>query len=127
MPFQPLCTPPQAHDHAKDISTHGGVHSLALHISEPVDWTAFGVWLSALLHVHGKAVLRIKGILNIGENYPVLINGVQHMIYPPQHLNEWPNGTHDSQLVLITAGLDTEKIAASFRRQVLLRDQEDSV
>ena len=79
------------------------------------------------LHVHGKAVLRIKGILNIGENYPVLINGVQHMIYPPQHLNEWPNGTHDSQLVLITAGLDTEKIAASFRRQVLLRDQEDSV
>ena len=39
---------PQAHDHAKDISTHGGVHSLALHISEPVDWTAFGVWLSAL-------------------------------------------------------------------------------
>ena len=118
---------PKAHDHAKDISTHGGVHSLALHISEPVDWTAFGVWLSALLHVHGKAVLRIKGILNIGENYPVLINGVQHMIYPPQHLNEWPNGTHDSQLVLITAGLDTEKIAASFRRQVLLRDQEDSV
>ena len=118
---------PQAHDHAQDISTHGGVHSIALHISEPIDWTAFGVWLSALLHVHGKAVLRIKGILNIGESYPVLINGVQHMIYPPQHLSEWPHEVHDSQLVLITAGLDTEKIAASFKRQVLLRDQKDSV
>lgn len=104
---------------AQDISRHGGVHSLALHISEPLDWTAFGVWLSALLHVHGKSVLRIKGILNVGEDYPVLINGVQHMIYPPQHLADRPDGTHDSQLVLIAAGLDMEKVEASFRRQVL--------
>ena len=104
---------------ARDISAHGNVHSLALRIAEPVDWTAFGVWLSALLHVHGKSVLRIKGILNIGEDYPVLVNGVQHMVYPPQHLTRWPDHNRDSQLVLIMAGLDMEKVEKSFRRQVL--------
>ena len=104
---------------APNITAHGGVHSLALRISEPIDWTAFGVWLSALLHVHGQSVLRIKGILNIGEDYPVLINGVQHMIYPPQHLAQWPHEPHDSQLVIIMAGLESGQVEASFRRQVL--------
>ncbi len=104
---------------APNITAHGGVHSLALRISEPIDWTAFGVWLSALLHVHGQSVLRIKGILNIDEDYPVLINGVQHMIYPRQHLTQWPYEPHDSQLVIIMTGLESEKIEASFRRQVL--------
>ena len=104
---------------APNIAAHGDVHSLALCISEPIDWTAFGVWLSALLHVHGQSVLRIKGILNIGEDYPVLINGVQHMIYPPQHLTQWSHEPHDSQLVIIMAGLESEKVEASFRRQVL--------
>ncbi|MDO4906763.1 GTP-binding protein [Neisseria sp.] len=112
-------TPREAAYRAKNISAHGGVHSLALRIAEPVDWTAFGVWLSALLHAHGKAVLRIKGILNIGEDYPVLVNGVQHMVYPPQHLAQWPDSNRDSQLVLIMAGLDAEKVEVSFRRQVL--------
>ena len=64
-------------------------------------------------------MLRIKGILNIGEDYPVLINGVQHMIYPPQHLTQWSHEPHDSQLVIIMAGLESEKVEASFRRQVL--------
>ncbi|EGZ51029.1 CobW family GTP-binding protein [Neisseria wadsworthii] len=103
----------------QNITTHGDVHSLAFSISEPVDWTAFGVWLSALLHVHGRSILRIKGILNIGEDYPVLINGVQHMIYPPQHLSEWPHEPHDSQLVIIMTGLDAGRVEASFRRHVL--------
>ena len=104
---------------APNITAHGGVHSLALRISEPIDWTAFGIWLSALLHVHGQSVLRIKRILNIGEDYPVLINGVQHMIYPPQHLAQWPHEPDDSELVIISTGLESEKVEASFRRQVL--------
>src|SRR2546422_6769574 len=31
----------------------------------PLDWTAFGVWLTMLLHAHGENVLRVKGILRI--------------------------------------------------------------
>ncbi|MDO4775921.1 MAG: GTP-binding protein [Cardiobacteriaceae bacterium] len=95
------------------------VHSLALTLDEPLDWIAFSVWLSALLHVHGTAILRIKGILDIGEDYPVLINGVQHMIYPPQHLGEWPAGKRQSQLVIISQGIAADTMEKSFRYHVV--------
>lgn len=105
------------------IHRQGHVHSLSLNIDTPIDWIAFSVWLSALLHAHGAAIWRLKGILNVGEAYPVLINGVQHMIYPPQHLADWPEDTRQSgrrsQLVIIANGLDPERIEASFRRHVL--------
>ena len=78
---------------------------------------------SQRLHAHGAAIWRLKGILNVGEAYPVLINGVQHMISPPQHLADWPEDTRQagrrSQLVIIANGLDPERIEASFRRHVL--------
>lgn len=101
------------------IHHHGRVHSLSLRIDEPIDWIAFSVWLSALLHVHGALLWRIKGVLNVGEAYPVLVNGVQHMIYPPQHLADWPEDGQHSQLVIIADGLDPERLEASFRRHVL--------
>lgn len=101
------------------LQPQDGVRSLALTTEQLIDWTAFGVWLSALLHVHGKAVLRIKGILDIGEANPVLINGVQHMIYAPQHLLDRPAGRQPSQLVVISTGLDAARIEASFRHWVL--------
>ncbi|MDO5103665.1 MAG: GTP-binding protein [Lautropia sp.] len=97
----------------------GDIQSIAIEVDAPVDWTAFGVWLSALLHVHGRAVLRVKGILNIGEKLPVLINGVQHMIHPPEHLPSWGGQQPRTQLVVISQGLDTARIEASFRRWVL--------
>lgn len=100
-------------------NTIAGIDSLALTLEEPLDWIAFSVWLSALLHVHGQAILRIKGILDIGEDYPVLINGVQHMIYPPQHLSEWPAGKRQSQLVIITQGITAITLEKSFRYYVL--------
>lgn len=30
---------------------------------KPLDWQAFGVWLSLLLHRHGPDVFRVKGVL----------------------------------------------------------------
>ena len=99
------------------------MHSFSLNIDTPIDWIAFSVWLSALLHAHSAAIWRLKGILNVGEAYPVLINGVQHMIYPPQHLADWPEDTRQagrrSQLVIIANGLDPERIKTSSRLHVL--------
>ena len=57
-----------------------------------LDWTAFGVWMSMLLHRHGDRVLRMKGLLNVaGVPGPVLVNGVQHLVHPPAHLDRWPD------------------------------------
>jgi G3E family GTPase len=98
------------HRHADDIGT------LALRFDEPVDWTRFGIWLTMLLHRHGKALLRVKGILNVADAAtPVAVHAVQHLVHPPRHLGAWPAGERRSRLVFIARGLDPAVIERSFR------------
>ena len=92
---------------------HPSVRSTSLAFDTPLDWTAFGVWLSMLLQVHGPNVLRIKGLLNIGDAGPVVMNVAQHVVHPPEHLPTWPSGDHRSNLVFITRMIDPERIGYS--------------
>lgn len=94
-------------------SPHGGVQSVALGFSAPLDWPAFGVWLGMLLHAHGPDVLRIKGLLDIGDAGPVVMNTAQHVVHPPEHLPTWPAGADRPYLVFIVRGLDCARIAGS--------------
>jgi G3E family GTPase len=96
-------------------ATHtADVQSFVVIFSEPLDWTAFGVWASMLLHRHGADILRLKGLLNVaGVPTPVLINGVQHIVHPPSHLDEWPDSDRRSRLVFIVRGLQRERIEHS--------------
>src|SRR5262245_42368686 len=87
MPQHALGAP---HPHGTEI------RSLALTFTQPLDWTAFSVWLSMLLHAHGEAVLRVKGLLNVGATGPVVLNGVQHILHPPEHLSALPGEDHGS-------------------------------
>jgi len=90
-------------------------HSIILTCYAPLDWQAFGLWLSMLLHVHGERILRVKGLLDVNEQGPVLLNGVQHIIHPPEHLDSWPDANHASCVVLISRGIQPQDIATSFR------------
>jgi G3E family GTPase len=97
-----------AHEHA------AGVESFAVIFDRPLDWTAFGVWASLLLHRHGADVLRLKGLLNVaGVPTPVLINGVQHIVHPPSHLEAWPDADRRSRLIFIVRGLQRSRIERS--------------
>jgi G3E family GTPase len=78
-----------------------------------VDWTAFGIWFSMLLNARGEDVLRVKGLLDVGETGPVVINGVQHTIHPPEHLDEWPDEDHRSRIVFITRRIHPEELLGS--------------
>lgn len=67
-----------------------------------------------LLHRHGDRVLRMKGLLNVaGVPGPVLVNGVQHLVHPPAHLDRWPDEDRSSRLVVISSGLGREEIERS--------------
>jgi G3E family GTPase len=79
----------------------------------PVDWTAFGIWLSMLLHARGESVLRVKGLLDVGESGPVVLNGVQHVMHPPRHLDAWPDEDRRSRVVFIARGISAEEILTS--------------
>ena len=94
--------------HVHDRSRHDrDIQTFCLTFGSPLDWTAFGLWLTMLLHVHGNDVLRVKAILNVVDlPVPVVIHGVQHVVHPPVHLDRWPSGDHRSRLVMIVRGLD---------------------
>jgi G3E family GTPase len=91
----------------------GETHSVSLTFDGSVDWTAFGIWLSMLLHARGEDVLRVKGLLDVGEAGPVVVNGVQHTIHPPEHLDRWPDEDHRSRIVFITKGIRPEELLGS--------------
>ena len=107
--------------HVHDASAHDHrIRAFALRFERPLDWTMFGIWLSLLLAARGRDVLRVKGLLNAaGSEGPVVLNGVQHVIHPPQHLAAWPDDDHASRLVLIV-----REIAADDVERSLLAFQE---
>jgi G3E family GTPase len=107
--------------HAHDVNRHDrGIHAFCVVVEEPLDWTAFGIWLTMLLHAHGQDVLRVKGILNVLHmSAPVIIHGVQHVIHPPAHLEKWPDADHRSRIVFIVRDLEQaaiERSLAAFNR-----------
>jgi G3E family GTPase len=104
-----------ARDHHDGFGAHArDVGSVSLVLDTPLDWTAFGIWLSLLLNRHGNDVLRVKGILALhGVAAPVFVNGVQHIVHPPQHLDRWPSDDHRSRLVFITRGIDRARLLRS--------------
>jgi G3E family GTPase len=94
--------------HASEFGRHAAdITSFHLVFGNPLDWTAFGIWLTMLLNRHGADVLRVKGVLTVdGADSPVVVQAVQHLVYPPTHLATWPFDDRRSRLVLITRGLD---------------------
>lgn len=93
-----------------------GISSFSVVLSEALDWTAFGVWLTWLLHRHGASVLRVKGLLRVEQcEGPVAFHCVQHMVYPPQHLERWPDDKRESRLVFIVKDLDCARVERSLR------------
>ncbi|SOC45203.1 G3E family GTPase [Rhizobium subbaraonis] len=100
--------------------------SFSISVDRPVDWTAFGIWLTMLINRHGEQVLRVKGILNIaGEERPVAIHGVQHLVHPPVHMEAWPSEDRRSHVVFIVDGLDPGLIKRSFEAFTLVKRAAD--
>ena len=104
----------EAHDH-DDVNRHDAdIHAFCLAFAQPLDWTAFGIWLTMLLHSRGNDVLRVKGMLNVGEGAgPVVIHGVQHLVHPPEHLPDWPDDDRRSRIVFIVRGIARESVERS--------------
>ena len=109
------------HAHRHDPSRHArGISAFCITFERPLDWTAFGLWLTMLLHTHGQNVLRVKGLLDVLDaGSPIVIHGVQHVVHPPAHLDRWPSADRRSRLVLIVRNLDPaaiERSLAAFNR-----------
>ncbi len=89
------------HDHEH------GVMSFCVTLDKPVPWRGLGMWLEMLVQTQGERLLRIKGILNLeGQDRPVAIHAVRHVLHPPVLLSGWPEGDdRTTRLVFITEDL----------------------
>ncbi len=108
---------PAAHPRVAEVSdgghVHGNVGAVTVVLDATVDWTAFGIWLTMLLQARGSEIYRVKGLLDVGASGPVLVNGVQHVVHPPVHLDAWPDADRRSRLVFIGEGLDHDRLRRS--------------
>ena len=100
---------------AVEPAHEGDVRAFSLAFDGALDWNAFGLWLSMLLHAHGEKVLRVKGLLAVrGEDAPVALHAVQQLVHAPRHLPAWPSADRRTRLVFIVKGLDEAAIRRSF-------------
>jgi len=90
------------------------IRSFVVTVDDPIDWTAFGIWLTMLLNRHGDKILRVKGILNlIGEAAPVAIHGVRYLVHNPVHMTAWPDADRRSRIVFIVDAIDPDLVRRS--------------
>jgi len=95
---------PGEHTHTPEVV------SVAIEFPSQVDWIAFGVWLSLLVHAHGPRLLRIKGIVPAQGMGAIAVNGVQRTLFPPEHVKA---ASRDARFVVIAQGLKGEAIRRS--------------
>lgn len=101
---------------AADRTEHALAQTCLIEFEGEIDWLIFGIWLNLLLNKYGEQLLRIKGILKLKDfEQPVLIQGVQHCLYPPEHLDTWPWPEQKSRIVVIGRHLDVRQVQHSFQ------------
>ena len=100
---------PRSHD--------GSIGTFTVEPGRALPWDAFVEWLELLLVARGDSILRVKGLLAIeGDPRPLVLQGVQHVLYPPTFLPEWPAGSPPGGwIVFIARDLTREAIERSLR------------
>jgi G3E family GTPase len=94
-------------DLGHEVGQHGTIGTFVLEADQAIAWPRFALWLSMLIHSHGRKILRLKGLIDIeGAETPVVVHGVQHLIHKPLHLPAWPDGVRRTRIVVIGEGLD---------------------
>jgi G3E family GTPase len=104
--------------HHHDPNRHDArIATFCITLDQPIDWPALAMWLEMMVASKGEHLLRIKGILNVkGEERPVVIHAVQHLMHPPVKLGAWPeNDARTSRLVFITRDLPRAVIEDGLR------------
>ena len=110
-----------AHHHDGAGAVHDGtIATFVVALPGPVQWHSFVEWIELLLFGRGDSILRVKGLLNVaGEDRPVVVQGVQHVLYPPEHLPAWPDpSARDGWIVFIARDLTASSIERSLRSLV---------
>lgn len=98
---------------APTVSTHADVVTEVACFAEPLRMGPLALWLSLMTQMHGGALLRVKGLVAVvGEDAPVVIHTVGHVVYPARQLGAWPDDDRRTRLVFIARGLSASALHA---------------
>ncbi|NGQ91420.1 GTP-binding protein [Rhodobacter sp. HX-7-19] len=84
-------------------------------IPEGMDWSAFTLWLSALLHARGNDLVRVKGVVRTPAGR-LLLQTVRKVVQSPEILPEQGDMRRDDVIVFIGRGYRPEDLGRSLRR-----------
>ncbi|MDP1731411.1 MAG: GTP-binding protein [Devosia sp.] len=85
-------------------------------IDDTIDWSAFTVWLSALLHARGDDVVRVKGVVRTSAGR-LLLQSVRKIVQSPEILPDQNNdaGREDDTIIVIGRGYRADDLRRSLR------------
>jgi G3E family GTPase len=111
-------TPGWASEVSGPATTHRSRYqTFCLHWTQPIAWSDFQSWIEGLLVARGQSILRVKGLLHIeGCERPMVVQAVQHALYSPTLLRQWPHDEPCSDLVFITRDFSSVAALNSFKQ-----------
>jgi G3E family GTPase len=76
----------------------------------------FAIALGGLARERGEDLLRVKGLVAFADRRegPAAIHVVQHTMYPPSWLSNWPSDDRTSRLVFIARDLEAQTVLDRF-------------
>jgi G3E family GTPase len=83
-------------------------------IDDSIDWTAFTVWLSALLHARGDDIVRVKGVVRTPAGR-LLLQTVRKVVQSPEILPEQGDTREDNMIVVIGRGYTPDQLKRSLK------------
>ena len=98
-----------------DEDTRGAIFPTRLTIDASIDWSAFALWLSALLHARGNDLVRVKGVLPTPAGR-LLLQTVRKVVQSPEILPPQANQTEDGTIVFLGRGFRPEDLHKSLHR-----------
>jgi len=88
------------------------IQAFSVVIDTPLDRFGLQSALGMLASFRAENLLRFKAIVNLkDEPLPVVLHGVQHVLYPEVRLDAWPDEDHRSRFVFIVRDLEPEFVA----------------
>jgi len=92
-----------------DVTRHDArIRTFCMRHAAPLAPAALDLFLESLRKAHGPRLLRVKGIVALGDDpsRPVVIQGVQHVFHPPLRLPAWADADHSSRMVFILRDME---------------------
>lgn len=92
------------------------IRSFALTSEAALPFGKLEMFLDLLRASLGPALLRFKGLVRITEHpdQPLVLQGAQHLLHPPERLDHWPDDDRRSRLVFITLAEAEPKVRELF-------------